>query len=183
MNSHPTATIAKPVRIVGILSLIAGLVMIVAGLVTWNIVTSQLKDEAITVPADAPKVMGVTVAGKKVQGPLTAYGQAETIKHHALKASGGKTYAELGTDVNAAKAELEKATSESDKAAAQAKVDEAQGKRTTVMNGAFLRSSLFSSVITYGISALVIGLGLMHLLFGWALLALKPVVARSAVED
>ncbi|MGA4507678.1 aromatic ring-opening dioxygenase LigA [Propionibacteriaceae bacterium G1746] len=164
---------SKPAKIIGILSIVAGLVMIVAGIVTWNVVTSQLKDERITVPADADKVMGMTVAGKKVEGPFTAFGQAEIIKKHALKASEGKTYAELGTDVNKAKADLEKATTDSDKQTAQAAIDKAQGQRNTVMNAAFLRSSLFSSVITYGVAALVVGLGLMFALLGYAFVSLK----------
>lgn len=173
---------SKPAKIVGILSLIAGLVMLVAGLVTWNIVSSHLKDERITVPPDASTVMGVKVAGKEVAGPITAYGQAQTIKKHALKATEGKTYAELGDDVNAAKAELEAAKDDTAKQAAQTKVDAAQGKRTTIMNAAFLRSSLFSSVITYGVSALVMGLGLMHLLFGWALLSLAKKAVAGVID-
>ena len=169
-------------KIAGLLSLIAGIIMIIAGLVTWNIVTSQLKDERITVPQDAKPVMGMKVAGKEVKGPITAFGQAEIIKEHALHTSEGKTYAELGADVNAAKAELEKATTDSEKEAAQAKVDAANKKRTTVMNGAFLRSSLFSSVITYGISALVAGLGLLFSLVGLALMSIKDRVP-AAVAD
>lgn len=174
---------SKPAKIIGILSIVAGLVMIVAGIVTWNIVTSQLKDERITVPADADKVMGVTVAGKKVEGPLTAFGQAEIIKKHALESSEGKTYAEIGVDQTKARADLEKATSDSEKAAAQAALDKATQSRTTVMNAAFLRSSLFSSVITYGIAALVVGLGLMFALLGWALTTLKPAVTATTVRN
>lgn len=174
---------SKPAKIIGILSIVAGLVMIVAGIVTWNIVTSQLKDKRITVPADADKVMGVTVAGKKVEGPLTAFGQAEIIKKHALKSSEGKTYAEIGADQTKARADLEKATSDSEKAAAQAALDKATQSRTTVMNAAFLRSSLFSSVITYGIAALVVGLGLMFALIGWALTTLKPAVTATTVRN
>lgn len=174
---------SKPAKIIGILSIVAGLVMIVAGIVTWNVVTSQLKDERITVPADADKVMGMTVAGKKVEGPFTAFGQAEIIKKHALNSSEGKTYAEIGADQSKARAELEKATTEADKAAAQATLDKATQARTTVMNAAFLRSSLFSSVITYGVAALVVGLGLMFALLGWALASLKPAVATTVHND
>ena len=95
---------SKPAKIIGIGSVVAGLVMIVAGAVTWGIVTSQLKDERITVPADADPVMGIKVAGKKVEGPLTAFGQAEIIKKHANAGSEGKTYAELGGVQNEVKA-------------------------------------------------------------------------------
>ena len=80
-----------PVRIVGIISIIFGVVALVGGIVTWATVTSQLSAENITVPKDA-----AMLAGAKVQDPFTAYAQAETINKHAMAASGGKTFAELG---------------------------------------------------------------------------------------
>ena len=78
------------VKVVGILVLIAGIVMIVAGAFTWASVSSHLKAENITVSEDA-----ANYAGKQVAGPLTAYAEAEVIQKHALEATGGKTYAEL----------------------------------------------------------------------------------------
>lgn len=174
---------SKPAKIIGILSIAAGLVMIVAGTVTWNIVTSQLKDERIVVPADADKVLGVTVAGKKVEGPLTAFGQAETVKKHSLAGSGGKSYSELGNDQAAARAALKDATTDAEKAAAQEALDTATTQRNSVMNAAFLRSSLFSSVITYGVAALVVGLGLMFGLLGWALVSLKSAVTTASAAS
>ena len=50
----------------------AGAVLIVAGVVTWFTVQSQLSDENITVSEDADRF-----AGDKVDGPLTAYSEAE----------------------------------------------------------------------------------------------------------
>lgn len=170
---------SKPAKFIGILSIVAGLVMVIAGIVTWNIVTAQLKDERIVVPADAAKVMGINVAGKNVEGPFTAFGQAETIKKHALAGAEGKTYAELGADQAKARADLKAATTEAEKEAAQTALDKATQQRNTSMNGAFLRSSLFSSVITYGVAALVVGLGLMFGLIGWALYSLKPTEERA----
>ena len=55
--------------------------------------TNQLTAENITIPDDA-----VAFQGQQVTGPLTAYIQADIINHHALEASGGKTYAELDQD-------------------------------------------------------------------------------------
>jgi hypothetical protein len=34
------------------------------------------------------------------------------------------------------------------------------------MNGSFLRASLFTSVVAFGVSALVVGVGLMFILLG-----------------
>ena len=63
---------------------------VVAGAFTWYTVSDQLAAEKITVSDDAS-----CQAGQSVNGPLEAYCQAEIINHHALEATGGKTYAEL----------------------------------------------------------------------------------------
>lgn len=161
----------KATKIVGIVSIIAGIVMIVAGALTWGMVTSQLQAEKITVPGDSA-LMGGAFAGKPVGGPLTAYAQADAINMHAMKASEGLTYAELGAKATEAK-----------EAGDEALAEEYQTKRNTVMNGSFLRASLFSSVIAYGVAALVVGLGLIIGFIGWALTSLKPAGGTTVVED
>ncbi|GAA3231367.1 hypothetical protein ACFP63_04625 [Oerskovia jenensis] len=147
MSSTVTVRPAKGVGVIGILTVIAGIVMIIAGGVTWGVVTSQLSAEDITVSDDAD-----FLAGRHVNGPFTAYAQAEVINKHALEISDGQTYAELPQD------------------------DE---RRATVMNASFLRASLFTSVVAYGVSALVIGLGILFILIGIALrrIASGPAVA------
>ena len=125
------------VKVVGILVLIAGIIMIIGGGLTWATVSSQLRAENIVVAEDASMY-----AGKQVAGPLTAYAQAEIINKHALEATGGKTYAEL---------------------------DREDPLRQTAMTASFLRASLFTSVVAYGVAAMAIGLGIVNLLLGWAL--------------
>ena len=152
-----TATIpasnTKAVRFIGLISLIAGLVLIIGGASTWVLVRSHLVDEHITVAADAAQF-----ANQPVTGPLEAYYQADIINHHALTASGGKTYAQL---------------------------DKEDPVRATVMNGSFLRASLFTSVIAFGVSAFAMGVGLLFVLVGWALRKLVSaevvVTARKVV--
>ena len=85
------------------------------------------------------------LAGEEVEGPFTAYSEAMVIKDHALEAGGGQTYAQLPQDDPA---------------------------RDTVMNASFLRASLFTSVVAFGVAALVVGLGVMFILFGFALLGI-----------
>ncbi|WP_182111964.1 MULTISPECIES: aromatic ring-opening dioxygenase LigA [unclassified Actinotalea] len=136
----------KPVRVVGLLSMIAGVVLIVAGAATWVMVRTQLVDENITVADDA-QMFG----GELVDGPLDAYYQADIINTHALAASDGKTYAELEQD---------------------------DPVRVTMMNASFLRSSLFTSVIAFGVAAFAAGMGLLFLLIGYALRALAPAGAQ-----
>src|SRR5699024_7863557 len=65
---------------VGIASFVVGLVLLLAGIGTWTMVSSQLADEEITVAEDAR-----WFAGEQVRGPLTAYSQADIINTHALE--------------------------------------------------------------------------------------------------
>lgn len=147
MSSTVTVTPARGVRGIGLVSIIAGIVLVLAGVATWIVVANQLSAEEITVSDDAS-----FMAGRQVNGPLTAYAQAEVINKHALEASGGQTYAQLDQD---------------------------DPTRQTVMTASFLRASLFTSVVAFGVAALVVGLGILFLLLGVALrkLAGGPSVA------
>ena len=127
----------RTVRLLGTLVLVAVVVLGLSGVGTWALVQSSLADERITVSEDAARF-----AGEKVDGPLTAYYEADIIEKHALEASKGKTYAEL---------------------------DREDPVRATVMNGSFLRASLFTSVVSFGIAAMAMGLGVVFTLIGLAL--------------
>ena len=142
----------KAVRLIGLLTIIAGFLLIAAGATTWFVVRDQLVAENITIPDDA-----MAFGGNTVNGPIDAYVQADIINQHALEGSGGLTYAEL---------------------------DREDPARATVMNASFLRTSLFSSVIAFGVAAFAGGIGVLMLLIGWALLKLAPAsaVAAPAVE-
>lgn len=157
----------RPTKIVGIISLIAGILLIVAGAVTYTMVSQQLADENITVPDDA-----AFLAGDQVDGPFSAYSQADIINKHALGASEGNTYAELGAMASQAEADGDEALAE-----------QYSQQRGTVMNASFLRASLFTSVLAFGVSAMVIGLGVMLALIGWALMSIKPTVVRVGRDD
>ncbi len=80
-------------RIIGIITMIVGIVMVVAGAFTWVVVQQTLADQKIVVSDDADMF-----AGSDVNGPFTAYSQAMVIGKHATEAAGGKTYAELDRD-------------------------------------------------------------------------------------
>jgi hypothetical protein len=157
-------TTSKTPRIVGLITIIAGAIFFVAGAVTWGMVSSNLKAEEITVSEDAAFLGGATV-----QDPFSAFAQADIINHHALDGAGGKTYAELGALAR-----------EANEAGDTAAAEEYTAQRTTAMNASFLRASLFTSVVSYGIAALVIGLGLLFAIIGWALTTIKYPSAKSA---
>lgn len=168
MSANPPSP-RKFIPVVGITALIFGLLFIIAGGVTWGVVTSQLKEQNITIPEDATFL---NLGGKQVTGPLTAYAQADIINVHALEGTGGKSYAELG-------AEIAQAPEGSEEQA------ELQAQRTSVMNASFLRASLFTSIVAYGVSALVIGLGFVLVLTGLAIrkLALMSDAHEAAIAE
>ena len=90
-------------------------------------------------------------AGEVVDGPIDAFVQAGVINMHALEASGGKTYAELDQD---------------------------DPMRQTMMTASFLRASLFTSVVSYGVALFAAGVGIVLVLFGWALRIFVPASTR-----
>ena len=137
MTTTTTTGSSKTVRTLGLLTIIAGIIFIIAGGVTWGAVASNLAAEKITVSEDAQ-----AFGGQLVDTPWEAWFQADIINTHALESSGGKTYAELERDDPA---------------------------RATMMDASFLRASLFTSVVAFGVAALVVGLGVLFILIGWAL--------------
>ena len=132
-----SAGASRAVRLIGTLVMVAGVILGLSGAGTWALVQTSLSDERITVADDAARF-----GGEKVDGPLTAYYQADIIEKHALEGSGGKTYAEL---------------------------DREDPARASVMNGSFLRASLFTSVLAFGVAAMAMGLGVLFLALGYAL--------------
>jgi hypothetical protein len=143
----PAARTSRIVRLLGTLVVVAGLVLGAAGAGTWVMVQTSLAGENITVAEDAARF-----GGELVDGPLTAYYEADIIEHHALEASKGKTYAEL---------------------------DREDPVREVVMNGSFLRASLFTSVVSFGIAAMAMGLGIVFVLIGIALRAVGTPVRTA----
>lgn len=132
----------------GIIAVVAGVVLIVAGAATWVLVQNQLAAEMITVADDAN-----CMAGKPVDGPITAYCQADIIDDHARNATGGLTYAELDRD---------------------------DPLRAVAMNASFLRASLFTSVLAFGVSALAGGLGVVLLFVGLAIGSMAEKMEESS---
>jgi hypothetical protein len=163
MSEHATsiatavpASVEPPARSLGGVKVV-GILGIVAGAVM--IVLGLVVWITVSSQLQAEKITipddAMAFQGWTVSGPFTAYVQADIIQHHALEASGGSTYAELAKD---------------------------DPTRAIVMNASFLRASLFTSVVSFGVAALAMGLGVLSILFGWALrrTAGAPVVVRTA---
>ncbi|HWL49508.1 MAG TPA: aromatic ring-opening dioxygenase LigA [Acidimicrobiia bacterium] len=87
--------------------------------------------------------------GRTVQDPFTAYCQASVIQKHTLETTGGLTYAEL---------------------------DREDPLREVAMNSAFLQSSLFTSIVAFGVAAMAVGMGVLFILIG---LGIRDVAERT----
>lgn len=167
-----TTSTNPKVKLIGLLIIIASVLMVIAGGATWVLVSTQLKAEHIVVAAITPENPG-RLAGKPVAGPFTAYAQANAINEHSLEGAGGRTYAQLGDDSTAIKAKLTAQGLSKEEVAKNPDVQALNDKRDTSVKGSFLRASLFTSVVAYGVAALVIGLGVLFALIGFALMGLS----------
>ena len=76
---------------------------------------------------------------RDVRGPFTAWCQAEVIDKHAREATGGKTYAQLEQD---------------------------DPRRETAMDASFLRASLYTSIVAFGVAAMAAAMGILFILIG-----------------
>lgn len=137
----------------GLTSFVVGVLMIVVGAFGWGITSTSLAAERISVAASSPEFLGDTVTG-----PLAAYYQAEAVKDQALEISQGLSSTELESRARAAAAE--------GNAEAEAQYEQAL---SAVTSANAVRSSLHASMLSYGLSVLVMGAGLLFSLLGWAL--------------
>lgn len=76
-----------------IVAIVVGIVMALAGVAAWLVVSNTLSEQEIVVSDDAD-----CLAGDEVDGPFSAYCQATVIDKHTREITGGKTYAQLDQD-------------------------------------------------------------------------------------
>jgi cobalamin synthase len=130
-------------RTAATLSIVLGSLLILGGIATWILVSTTLAEQKIVVSEDAS-----CLAGDEVDGPFSAYCEAMVIDKHALEATGGLRYAELGRE---------------------------DPKRQTAMTASFLQASLFTSVVAFGVAAMAVAVGVLFLLLG---LGMRDVAGR-----
>jgi hypothetical protein len=156
-------------------------------------VQDELKAQNIVTPDDA------SIPGVVVDDVATARSMAAIIDTHARESSNGLTYSEMGRfmtpDGDPA------GTNDPEQAVLNADGDPVSNPaRTSAFQASALRTSLFSSVMAFEISTLVMGLGLMLVVLGFAvagvgialaalvlpklahLLHVEPVVYEAEVE-
>ena len=132
-------------KVASFTAIVVGVAMAIAGVITWIVVSNTLSDQKITVSDDAD-----CLAGDDVNGPFSAYCQANVIDKHTTAITGGLTYAELDQD---------------------------DPNRATAMDSAFLQASLFTSVVAFGVAFMAFALGIVLTLFGFAARTPQPSTA------
>ncbi len=184
---------SKPVRISGFIGLIVGVLMIIVGGVVWGFTTSQLSAQEITVPDDANYLAGSTVnnpfsamAQADIIGVHQQHGAVETLEANAdLLASVGITvdpdatynYSTLGDINTAVNGGVQNGTISADDAAPILAL------RNTANQAAGLQSALYTSVIAFGVAALIIGLGVLSAINGFALTRVAATAPASPARQ
>jgi hypothetical protein len=152
------------IKMSALLAILAGIVMIAGG--AWGIYFTyrNVVREKIVTPDDA------SIPGIAVRGPFTLKAQADVIRKHTLRSTGGLTYAEmprlipqldtagnpvLGPDGNP--------------------VMVANAARDLWITSTTLTTALNLGLITYAYAALVFFLGLISLWTGFTFLAISRV--------
>lgn len=133
-------------RFASIGAIVLGVLLILGGIGTTVMVSSELADQNITIPEDG------CLGGKQVVGPFTAYCQAQIIEEHARQATDGLAFAEM---------------------------DQEDPRRQVAMNASFLRASLFTSILAYGVSAMAAAIGLLFILIGLGMRDVRQHVVRD----
>ena len=83
----------KLLRISSVLATVAGIVLIIGGVWGITFTYKNVTQEKITTPSDS------AIPGRLVSGPMTLKAQADIIREHVLKMTGGKTYAEMPREI------------------------------------------------------------------------------------
>ena len=138
--------------LLGIVFLGAGVYTVTRGLDAKDQVREELIAQDITTPEDA------SIPNARVDDVATARSMADIIRHHAEESTGGLTYSEMGRFM------VEGGDPAGTDDPAEAVVG-ADGKpvanplRNTAFQASSLRTSLYTSVMAFEVSNLVLGLG------------------------
>jgi len=168
---------SKLPRILSLLVTIAGALMVVVGIGVYAVTASQLGAQHITVAAVSADDPG-PLAGTPVDNPIAALAQVNAISHHTMAFTGGKTYAELpnvstsdgvtySSDIS-----IEKSTDGQRHIAGEvlSELDmKAYSARALAERSSLLQASLFTSVMAFGVSFFIAGMGVVIIAIGVAL--------------
>lgn len=169
-----TTTTKRPPKRLSVVIIVIGALMLVMGCVVYGIVAAELSSQGIKVAAVSKDNPG-PLAGKPVNGPFDALAQIYAIQAHENEATGGKTYAQLGnvattdgktysSDVSAANSTDGQAHKAGDPLSAEDAATYAA--RSTAQSATSLQTSLFLSVLAFGVSVFIALMGVVVGLIG-----------------
>ena len=153
--------------LVGIVFLAAGGYTAYRGFDAKDLVKSELAAQNIRLGDDAKELVNGT-PGALVDTSKEAQQQADIINVHAMESTGGLTYAEMGRF--AVESGDPAGTNNPEEALTGADGKPVMNQlRNTAKDAAFLRTSLYTSVMAFNLGDLVIGLGAMIAVLGFAI--------------
>jgi hypothetical protein len=137
-------------------------------------VRAELSAQNIVTPADA------AIPNAPVRDVRTATAMADVVDHHARRATGGLSFAEMGRFV----------ARSGDPAGTSVEAQAARGPdgqpvrnplRTVAFESSAVRTGLFTTVMAFNVADLVVGLGAMTLALGFALTGVGMVLGELRV--
>lgn len=149
----------------GVITIFAGIYALLQGANAKSDVRDKLADQNITLTDDAAEIVEGAEPGALVDDPTTAEAMAEIINAHALEATGGLTYSEMGRF----------ATENGEPAGTNDPEQAATGPngqplpnpaRNTAFQAAALQTSLYSSFMGFKVADFVQGFGLFAVAVG-----------------
>jgi len=158
--------------IIGLVFLAGGVYTLTRGLDAKDLVREELVAQNITTPDDA------SIPGVQVRDADSAQAMADIIGVHALEATDGRSYAELGRYLTPEGGDTSDET--------LALKDEsgnpvANPIRNVAFQASSLRTSLYTSVMAFNVADLVIGLGVMIAVLGFAIGGLGVALGALAI--
>jgi len=165
---------AFPIALIflGILFMAAGGYTVIRGFDAKDQVREELLAQNITTPDDA------SIPSVRVQDAATAESMAQIIDEHALAATDGRTYSEIGRFLTPDGGDT------NDEALAAVGAD-GRPLSNPIRNVAFqasaLRTSLYTTVMAFNVSDLVVGVGFIIVVLGVAVGGIGVALAGLAI--
>jgi hypothetical protein len=164
--------------LIGLVFVGAGVYTLFRGFDARNQVSEELAAQNIVTPEDA------SIPNAVVDDADTATAMADIINVHAMESTGGLTYAEMGRFVSAENPDDPAGTSNPDEALIG---DNGQpvpnSARNTALTAANLRTSLYTSVLAFNVTDLVVGVGAMIVVLGLAVGGLGVALAGMVIPS
>ncbi|MEU0088932.1 hypothetical protein [Streptomyces sp. NPDC006274] len=151
---------------VGATLAVAGPVMVLRGRSGSKEIRAELADQRITFPERGLPAELAAHAGRRVETGPEAHAYAEFIKGNLAHATGGRTYAEITTELHLAGGDDEKLSD----------------LRQTAFMGQSLRASLMSAYQAWHLTTLVTGLGVALTGLGAVLVATATASAERSPD-